>query len=161
MLFYLFLLFTVVPLAELALLVWLGGQTEWWVPVLLVIADGVAGALLWRWQGLRALVKIQEEMAAGRMPADALVDGLLVFLAGALMITLGMITDIAGFGLLIPPIRAVVKRFAKVWFIRHVQVRTAAAFRTSGSPSAGPAPSDKSGDKIIEARVVQTHVEDI
>lgn len=48
MLFYLFLLFTVVPVVELALLVWLGGQTVWWLPVLLVIADGVAGALLWR-----------------------------------------------------------------------------------------------------------------
>ena len=43
MLFYLFLLFTVVPIVELALLVWLGGQTVWWLPVLLVIADGVAG----------------------------------------------------------------------------------------------------------------------
>ena len=44
MLFYLFLLFTVVPLVELAGLVWLGGQTVWWVPILLVIADGILGA---------------------------------------------------------------------------------------------------------------------
>jgi len=157
MLFYLFLLFTVVPLVELALLVWLGGQTVWWVPVLLVIADGVAGALLWRWQGLRALVRIQEEMAVGRMPADALVDGLLIFLAGALMITPGMLTDVAGFALLIPPIRAVVKRFAKAWFVRHVQIQTAAAFHTTAPPSTGPA---SGGDKIIEARVLGTRVED-
>jgi UPF0716 protein FxsA len=155
MLFYLFLLFTVVPLVELALLVWLGGQTEWWVPVLLVIADGVAGALLWRWQGLRALVRIQEEMAAGRMPADAMVDGLLIFLAGAFLITPGMITDFVGFALLIPPIRAVVKRLAKVWFIRHVQVRTA-TFTANG-----PLPNNPSrGDQIIDSRVIETHVED-
>ena len=156
MLFYLFLLFTVVPLVELALLVWLGGQTAWWVPVLLVIADGVAGALLWRWQGLRALVRIQEEMAAGRMPADALVDGLLIFLAGAFLITPGMITDFVGFALLIPPIRAVVKRFAKLWFTRHVQVRTAAFYGTTGaSPN-----NQTGGDQIIDARVIETRVED-
>jgi UPF0716 protein FxsA len=156
MLFYLFLLFTVVPLVELALLVWLGGQTAWWVPVLLVLADGVAGALLWRWQGLRALVRIQEEMAAGRMPADALVDGLLIFLAGAFLITPGMITDFVGFALLIPPIRAVMKRVAQAWFRRHVQVRTAAFYAAAdASPN-----SRASGDQIIDARVIETHLED-
>jgi UPF0716 protein FxsA len=161
MLFYLFLLFTVVPIVELALLVWLGGQTVWWLPVLLVIADGIAGALLWRWQGLRTLVRIREEMAAGRMPADAMVDGLLIFFAGGLMITPGMLTDVAGFALLIPPIRAVVKRFAKLWFLRYVQVRTA-AFYPQGSASSGPAPGGKfpARDTIIDARVIETHVED-
>ena len=124
----------------------------------LCIADGVAGALLWRWQGLRAIVRIQEEMAAGKMPADSLVDGLLIFLAGALLITPGMLTDLAGFALLIPPIRAVVKRFAKAWFIRHVQVRTAAAFHTTPPPTSGPATD---GDKIIEARVIGTRVENV
>ncbi|MGE3637264.1 MAG: FxsA family protein [Pirellulales bacterium] len=156
MLFYLFLLFTVVPVVELVLLVWLGGQTVWWLPVLLVIADGLAGALLWRWQGIRTLVRIREEMAAGRMPADALVDGLLIFFAGGLLITPGMITDVAGFALLIPPIRAVVKRFAKAWFVRHVEVRTA-AFYGNGSPSSRSPHSDE----IIDARVIQSHTEDL
>jgi UPF0716 protein FxsA len=141
-------LFTVVPLVELALLIWLGGQTAWWVPVLLVVADGVAGALLWRWQGLRVIVRIQEDMAAGRMPADALVDGLLIFLAGAFLVTPGMITDAVGFALLIPPIRAVVKRLAVAWLMRHVEVREA-AFYASGSPTSSPA----TGDQIIDARV--------
>lgn len=156
MLFYLFLLFTVVPLVELALLVWLGGQTEWWVPILLVIADGVAGALLWRWQGLRVIGRIREEMAAGRMPADALVDGLLIFLAGAFLITPGMLTDAVGFALLIPPVRAVVKRFAQAWFVRHVQVRTSAAFHATSSAASNSAASDR----IVDARVIETRVED-
>ena len=90
------------------------------------------------------------------MPADALVDGLLIFLAGAFLITPGMITDVVGFGLLIPPIRAVVKRFAKVWFIRHVEVRTA-AFYSNGSPSSRP----PRNDEIVDARVIETHVEDM
>lgn len=165
MLFYLFLLFTVVPIVELALLIWLGGQTVWWLPVLLVIADGIAGALLWRWQGLRTLLRIREEMAAGRMPADAMVDGLLIFFAGGLLISPGMLTDLAGFALLIPPIRAVVKRYAKHWFTHHVEVRTAAFYASNMSPG-GPASGSTYVDntresKIIDARVVETHVEDV
>jgi UPF0716 protein FxsA len=156
MLFYLFLLFTVVPLVELAGLVWLGGQTVWWVPILLVIADGILGALLWRWQGLKVLSQIQADMAAGRMPADALVDGLLIFLAGAFLITPGMLTDVVGFALLIPPIRALVKRFAKAWFLRHVEVKTSAFTTAYSSESTRP----PAGDKIIDAHVVSTRVED-
>ena len=156
MLFYLFLLFTVVPLVELALLVWLGGQTVWWVPILLVLADGIIGALLWRSQGFKVIARIQDDLAAGKMPADALVDGLLVFLAGALLITPGMLTDVAGFALLLPPIRAVVKRLAKAWFIRHVEVR-AATFRTTHSSNS----HQLAGDEIIDARVISSHVEDV
>jgi UPF0716 protein FxsA len=123
----------------------------------LVIADGVAGALLWRWQGIRTLVRIREEMAAGRMPADAMVDGLLIFFAGGLLISPGMITDVAGFALLIPPIRAVVKQLAKAWFVRHVEVRTA-AFYPGGGGGAQPA---RGNDEIIEARVIETHTENL
>ena len=99
-------------------------------------------------------------MAAGRMPADAMVDGLLIFFAGGLLITPGILTDVAGFALLIPPIRAVVKRFAKLWFVRHVQVRTA-AFYPNGAPSDGASYRDTTREsKIIDARVIETHVED-
>jgi UPF0716 protein FxsA len=157
MLFYLFLLFTVVPFVELALLVWLGGQTVWWVPILLVLATGTAGAMLWRWQGLKAIGRIRADMSAGRMPADALVDGLMIFLAGALLITPGVLTDAAGLALLIPPVRSFVKRLAAAWFVRHVQVRTVSAYGQTGSPATGPA----TGDKIIDARVVGTRVEDV
>jgi UPF0716 protein FxsA len=123
-----------------------------------VVADGVAGALLWRWQGLRTLLRIQQEMAAGRMPADALVDGLLIFLAGALLITPGIITDLAGFALLIPPSRAVVKRFAKAWFARHVRVQTA-GFANSTTDGQGSR-SGQGGDRVVDAQVIETRVED-
>jgi UPF0716 protein FxsA len=89
------------------------------------------------------------------MPTDALIDGLLVFLAGAFLITPGMLTDLVGFALLIPPIRAVVKRFAQAWFIRHVEVQTA-AFRATHAPASSP----PTGDEIVEARVISSHVED-
>jgi UPF0716 protein FxsA len=156
MLFYLFLLFTVVPIVELSLLVWIGVHTQWWVPILLVLATGAAGASLWRWQGWKVAQRIRDEMAAGRMPADALVDGLLIFLAGAFLITPGVLTDAVGVVLLIPPLRAVVKRVAQAWFRRHIQVQTAAFYTTGGSADHQPA-----GDQIIDARVIETHVEDV
>ncbi len=158
MLFYLFLLFTVVPIVELSLLVWLGRETEWWIPVLIVIVNGMVGALLWRWQGIRTLVRIREDMAAGRMPAEALVDGLMIFFAGGLLITPGVITDAVGFALLVPPVRAAMKQAAKAWFMRHVEVRTA-AFYSTGADSANAPPVG--GDKIIDARVSETRVEDL
>src|SRR5262249_37383132 len=122
MLFYLFLLFTVVPLCELAVLIWVGQITVWWLPVLIVLVDAVLGAVLVRWQGLRTLNRIQEDLAAGRMPGDSLVDGLLVLVAAVLLITPGVLTDVAGFALLIPPVRHLVKRGAKAWLARRVEV---------------------------------------
>jgi UPF0716 protein FxsA len=159
MLFYLMLLFTVVPFIELALLFWLGEHTVWWAPILLVIATGMAGATLWRAQGLRVIQRIKDDMGAGRMPASALVDGLMIFLAGAFLITPGVITDAIGVALLIPPVRAVVKRLATAWFVRHVEVRTATTFGTSGSTTTSTT-NPPGGDKIIDARVVGTRVED-
>lgn len=157
MLFYLFLLFTVVPLIELAGLIWLGGQTVWWVPILLVLGTGALGAVLWRAQSWKAIRRIQDDVAASRMPADALVDALLIFLAGAFLVTPGMLTDVVGLALLVPPIRAVVKRYAKVWFLRHVEVKTA-AFRDAYSPDSSRPPAN---EKIIEAHVISSHVEDV
>ena len=109
---YLFLLFTVVPLVELALLIWIGGQTVWWLPIAMVVLTGIAGAVLARWQGLRALQRIQDDLQAGRMPADAVVDGVLILVAGILLVTPGVITDIVGVALLIPPLRSLMKRGA-------------------------------------------------
>src|SRR5688572_585603 len=123
MLIYLFLLFTVVPIIELAILVWIGGQTQWWVPILLVIATGVLGAALARWQGWQVLQRIRTDAAAGRMPADAMIDGFLILIAGILLVTPGVLSDLMGVALLIPPARAVVKRAVAAWIQRNIEVR--------------------------------------
>ena len=110
MLIRLLLLFTLVPLLELFLLLKL---TEWWdsawYTFLLVIATGVVGAALARWQGIRTWQRFHRDLAEGRLPADALVDGMLIFLAGGLLLTPGILTDLVGFALLLPPVRAILK----------------------------------------------------
>ncbi len=106
----LLLCFTVVPLVELFLLVKLGTVIGIGATVLIVICTGVLGAWLARWQGLGVLRRLTEDVNEGRLPADALIDGLLILIAGAVLLTPGLITDALGFLLLVPQGRAVVRR---------------------------------------------------
>lgn len=160
MLIYLFLLFTVLPIVELAILIRIGQATEWWAPVLMVISTGIAGAALARWQGLRVYERIREDARAGHMPADALVDGFLILLAGILLVTPGVLTDLFGIAFLIPPIRALWKRGVKSWIQRNVDVRVA-GMDTNSRQGRTASSSQPGEDKIIDAKVLNTHVEDI
>jgi UPF0716 protein FxsA len=99
------LLFVLVPLAELALLVRLGQIMGLWPTLGLVAGTGVLGAALARAEGLRAVGRVQAELAAGRIPGRALLDGLAILLGGAFLLTPGLLTDVAGFLLLLPPTR--------------------------------------------------------
>jgi UPF0716 protein FxsA len=157
MAFYLFLLFTVVPLIELWLLVLLGHWTNVWVPILLILVDAALGAALIRWQGIRVVRRIQDDLAAGRMPGDALIDGALFLVAAALLIAPGILTDCVGFALLIPPLRNLVKRGVKAWLRHHVEVRTA---RFTAAYQGAANSQNRGHDEIIDAHVVSTRVED-
>jgi UPF0716 protein FxsA len=117
----LLLLFTVVPIAELALLIQLGRLIGLAPTIAIVLLTGVTGAALARWQGLATLRRVQSEIAEGRMPAGALIDGLLILVAGAMLLTPGLITDAAGFLLLVPPTRAAVRRALVEAFRRRMQ----------------------------------------
>jgi UPF0716 protein FxsA len=161
MLANLVLLFTVVPLVELALLVWIGGQTAWWVPIVFVLVTGMAGAALVRWQGWRIVSRIQTDLRAGRMPADAMVDGLLIVVAGVLLVTPGVLTDLAAVVLLVPLTRRLVKRQVAAWLQRQIRIQTA-SFRASHGimPDDDEFVATPDGDKIIDAEVVETTIEE-
>lgn len=120
MLFKLIILFTVVPLVELALLLKLGAETEWWIPVVIVIVTGIIGGILARSQGTGVMRKISAETRAGLMPGDALLDGMFVLVGGAFLVTPGIITDAVGFACLIPPSRELLKKWIKRWFRRQI-----------------------------------------
>lgn len=159
MLLYLFLLFTVVPLIELSILVWIGRETDWWIPILLVMITGVAGAALARWQGWQVLQRLRADAASGRMPADALVDAFLILLAGILLVTPGVLSDLVGVVLLIPPLRTIVKRGVAAWIKRSIEVRVSRSDANYWTSTEGGTSSNRR-DEIIDARVVGTHVED-
>ena len=102
MLFRLFLLFTVIPLLELYLLIRLGAYLGSLDTLAIVIATGIVGGLLARSQGLAVLNRIRMELEEGRIPADSLFDGVMILVAGVLLITPGLLTDGLGLSLLIP-----------------------------------------------------------
>ncbi len=158
MFFYLALLFIVLPIVELAILIRIGTATVWWVPVAIVIFTGVTGAALARWQGWRVLERIRGDIRDGRMPADAIIDGFLILLAGILLVTPGVLTDLVGIAFLIPPIRSLFKRGVKAWIKTNVEFHVGRV-NAGVWTSAGNAPPPEH-DQIIDAKVLKTNVED-
>lgn len=120
MFFRLAFLFVAIPLIELVLLVWIGRRMGLVPTVLLVVATGVLGATLARRQGLTALRDFRTALDSGQLPHRELVGGVLILVAGAVLLTPGLLTDVAGFLLLVPAVRRrvrdrVVKAIGRRW----------------------------------------------
>ena len=112
MLLGLFFLFTLVPLLELYLLIRLGTYVGAVDTIAIVIGTGVAGGLLAKSQGLAVLDRMRAELNQGRL-AESLLDGLLILIAGAMLVTPGLLTDGLGLLLLIPWSRQGIKSWLK------------------------------------------------
>ena len=106
MLMRLFLLFTLVPLIEVMLLVRIGRWLGAGPTLLLVVGTGAAGAWLARREGLRSWRAVQAELAHGHLPTDQLVHAVIILVAGIVLITPGVITDVLGLLLLISSVRS-------------------------------------------------------
>lgn len=122
MLLTLFLLFTVIPLVELWLLFRLAGAFGLGTTILVVVGTGLAGAALARVQGFWALHRMRSDLAQGVLPTKSLADGVLILAAGLMLITPGILTDILGLALLVPPVRALIRLGLGRWLAGRVQV---------------------------------------
>lgn len=155
----LFLLFTLVPLAELYLLVTLGGLMGVGPTIALVAVTGMLGAALARREGRKALASYQEAMAKGQLPEEGIVSGLLILAGGVMLITPGVLTDIFGLSMMIPPVRRAAARLVK----RRLQKRIASGdvqlhiasggFGVGGFGSGGFGPGAGAGP-IVDAELV-------
>lgn len=145
----LILLFVILPLVELLILLKLAELISGWSTFVLVVVTGIIGASLARRQGWGVLRRIQAETQQGQMPTTSLVDALMIFVAGALLITPGILTDLFGFSLLIPACRAFYRAHLINWFRRRVEVRT----YVSNGPMADDPRHSRS--EIIDSYVVQ------
>ena len=99
------LLFIIVPLIEIALFIQVGDQVGVLPTVALVVLTAVIGVLLLRWQGIATLMRARERMQAGQVPAQEMVEGFLLAVAGIMLLTPGFFTDSLGFLLLVPQLR--------------------------------------------------------
>lgn len=103
---YLLILFLLVPLIEIYFLIRVGDVIGAGWTVFLVVFTAVLGVWLLRMQGLSTLYRVQASLERGELPATAMLEGMLLLVAGALLLTPGFVTDTIGFLLLIPPLRS-------------------------------------------------------
>jgi UPF0716 protein FxsA len=105
----LFLLFVILPLAELYVIIQVGRAIGVLPTLALVLIGGFVGAALARSQGRQAWVRFNETMRAGRVPGREAFDGAMIIFGGALLLSPGFITDALGIFLLLPPGRGLVR----------------------------------------------------
>lgn len=147
-------LFLVVPIVELYVIVQVA-QGVGIVPTLaLLVLVSVVGASLLRSQGLGVLRRVNEALSAGRMPGRELVDGVLVVVGGALMLTPGFVTDAVGLALLLPPTRALVRLvLVRRWRHRIAVVSSVGGFG-DGMGWPGPGTARRVDVEVVDVEVV-------
>jgi UPF0716 protein FxsA len=116
MLLKLFLVFTLIPVAELYFLIKIGTVIGSLNTIFLVILTGFAGAWLARMEGMHTMLKVRQNLEQGIMPAEELIDALIIFGAGIVLITPGILTDCAGLLLLWPVTRKIFKQYLRKKF---------------------------------------------
>lgn len=124
---FLFVLFIVMPVAEITLLIKVGQQIGALYTVSLVVLTALVGSFMLRQQGLATLFRAQERIQSGQIPVQEMLEGLFLAVGGALLITPGFITDVFGFLCLIP----VTRKGLVILAARNVKVFSAASMHQS------------------------------
>ena len=124
--------FIVVPIAELAAIIWVGTQIGVLPTIAILVIDSIVGSLLMRHQGRAAWRRFNLALQSGRPPTREVLDGALVLFGGALLLTPGFISDVLGLFLLLPPTRA----FVRALLVRRFSARMVASM-TRGRPEPG------------------------
>ena len=117
----LFLLFAIIPMIEIYLLIRIGSVLGAFNTILLVLATAFAGAYLARQQGLYTLYRIRAQLEQGLTPAEEMLDAMIIFVAGLVLLTPGFVTDAIGLLLLFPPSRLRFKQFMRRKFDQMIQ----------------------------------------
>ena len=145
---FLLLLFSVVTITEIWLIVQVNSFMGGWETFGLLILDSAIGAWLVRREGMSILGKIQGELNQRHLPTNPLIDGALVLVAGALMLTPGFLTDGLGLLLLLPPTRAIVRNILKKRFAGRVSVGSG----PFGAPFGGFGPTGQPGGGVTDVQ---------
>lgn len=129
MLYYLIALFTIMPVAELIVILQFNAAISALTGPLLgvlftvvtVLGMGVLGAYLARQQGMKTLAAIQDSLSRGEMPTDSLIDGAIILAGGIMLLTPGFISDIIGVCFLLPPTRMMVRAYVRSWIKKQFE----------------------------------------
>jgi len=142
----LFLLFIVVPIVEMYILIKVGGLIGGLYTIGLVLLTALIGVTLLKRQGLSTFMTAQQKMNSGQMPVTEIAEGLMLAIAGALLLTPGFVTDTIGFILLTPMLRQrLAKRIFNMWLknSKQTQFYSQTTFYTRDPGAAGRSPFDE------------------
>ncbi|HWH31260.1 MAG TPA: FxsA family protein [Egibacteraceae bacterium] len=152
------LLFIVVPLGEVWLIIRVAGLAGWGNTVALLFVVSVVGAVMVKREGAKAWRAFARALQEARVPAREVVDGALVLVGGALMVTPGFFTDVVGLVCVLPPTRALVNRALRS------QVRgmfgLGALDRWGRTRGPGARPGDRDEPATLDVEVVDVRRDD-
>lgn len=141
---WIFLLFLLVPLIEIALFIQVGGLIGLWPTLAIVVLTAIAGTIMVRSQGFRVLNELRGSFERLNDPTEPLAHGAMILFSGALLLTPGFFTDAVGFALLIPAVRTA------VWRAVRARVVVTGMSYGPGSTQHGPGPGRPHGPEVIE-----------
>lgn len=148
----LLLLFILVPIIELALFMLLGKHLGLPATLIIIVITAFIGAALTKSQGGKALHNFQNALSMGKMPHKEMVDGLLILIAGAVLLTPGFLTDAIGFLLLLPPARALIRGLLTDKLAKKVNVTVGG---NPLDPDFEPEPNDQASKaKSVSGKVI-------
>lgn len=137
---FIFLLFILVPIVEMWVLIEVGSKIGALPTIFLVFFTAVVGLALLRQQGLSTLLRVNQRMEQGQLPAAEILEGMLLAVGGVLLLTPGFVTDIIGFACLLPPSR---KLLVASLLRRGVMMASYGAGAASFQQGAGAQPADQ------------------
>ncbi|WP_407331966.1 FxsA family protein [Enterovibrio sp. 27052020O] len=135
----LLLMFITVPIIEIALFIQVGGVLGLWPTVALILLTAIVGASLVRSQGLQTLITVQQRLQQGELPAQQIVEGVMLAVAGVLLLTPGFMTDAMGMAFLLP--------WPRAWLAKQLMSRVKVAGFQSGFQQQGPHGHDPFGGR--------------
>ena len=160
------LLFIALPIAEIAVLIKVADLINLWPTIALIVLTAVIGVYLLRLQGLSALARAQRTLNEGRLPVDSISDAVGLMLAGAFLLTPGLITDTLGFALLIPAFRHGLAKwlFKRVRRSQNIKVDIFGEGRgDEGGPfdpfGSAPSKRPRGNGPVIEGEIIETDIE--
>lgn len=133
----LLLLFIFVPIIEIGLFIQVGGFLGLWPTIALVLITAFVGASLVRSQGIQTLMSVQGRLQQGEMPAQQILEGVMLAVAGVLLLTPGFMTDALGMLVLLPAPRAMI---AKKMMEKMVVKNMSGGFHAGGQTGFGQSP---------------------
>ncbi len=157
---FLFLLFVIVPIIEITVLIKVGQAIGAWYTVALVLLSAFIGVNMLRHQGLMTLARAQERMRHNEVPGQEMVEGIVLAVGGALLVTPGFVTDVMGFSCLIPAVRKAIVRLLLSRFTLIVSSQVQADFDNRAGYGPFDARNGSRDGDIIDGEVVRRDDDD-